>query len=321
VEKPAGENDLSAQVTRFCLTIEQDRRTPEGRIRSSEEFLAHYFPHDDSTCTDRVFRYLPNEVRGPIIAAWGIRGGKAAARDNNEKVQSVFYESLVAGDVDHSAFEDGLTPETLIRWIPLSDYWAFWRAGKLTKHAIRKALETGDELVLFDAKWFLDTIESQGGRLRGTDVLADGLTKADLTAWVHRIHESRDGSPRGLLNALGWESIVAKTPDSVLISMLDAMAAKVGLKAAAEPRHSGERATAAAASSSAEPERAKTSAKAAAASPAPAARPTASVIALPTPPAAPAASDGPDLLTDDDLDLPEVGKAAEPATTPKRAKS
>ncbi len=88
---------------------------------------------------------------------------------------------------------------------------------------------TGYELGLFDATWLLDTIESGGGQLRGTDVLAEGLRKEDLSAWVQRIHESGDGTPRGLLAALGWESVVSKTSNEVLIAVLDALAAKVGL--------------------------------------------------------------------------------------------
>ena len=62
------------------------------------------------------------------------------------------HDALVAGDVDHNAFEDGLTPETFVRWVPLGDLWSFWRGGKLTKQAIHKALSTAYELYLFDAR-------------------------------------------------------------------------------------------------------------------------------------------------------------------------
>lgn len=222
-------NDLSAAVPKFCLALEEHRRTPDGRVRTSQELITSFFPHDDKTCTDRIFKYLPNDARGPIIAAWGIRGIKAALRDTDEKVQAVVHDALVAGDVDHTAFEDGLTAETLVRWIPLGDLWAFWRGGKLTKQAIHKALSTAYELYLFDARWFLDTIQAKGGAIKGTDVLADGLEKADLTAWVRRIHETGDGTPKGLVSALGWDKIVARTANEVLISVLDAMVAKVGL--------------------------------------------------------------------------------------------
>lgn len=234
-------NDLSAAVPKFCLALEEHRRTPDGRVRTSQELITSFFPHDDKSCTDRIFKYLPNDARGPIIAAWGIRGIKAALRDSDEKVQSVVHDALVAGDVDHSAFEDGLTPETLVRWLPLGDLWSFWRGGKLTKQAIHKALSTAYELYLFDARWFLDTIQAKGGTIRGTDVLADGLEKADLSAWVRRIHETGDGTPKGLVAALGWDKIVAKTANDMLIGVLDAMVAKVGLvvganKADSKPR-------------------------------------------------------------------------------------
>jgi hypothetical protein len=222
-------NDLSAAVPKFCLALEEHRRTPDGRVRTSQELLSSFFPHDDKACTDRIFKYLPNEVRGPIIAAWGIRGIKAALRDSDDKIQNVVHDALVAGDIDHTAFEDGLIAETLVRWVPLADLWAFWRGGKLSKQAIHKALSTAYELYLFDARWFLDTINAKGGTIKGTDVLAEGLTKDDLTQWVRRIHETGDGTPKGIVAALGWDKIVAKTPNEVLIAVLDAMVTKVGL--------------------------------------------------------------------------------------------
>ncbi len=222
-------NDLSAAVPKFCLALEEYRRTPEGRVRTSQEFLAAFFPHDDKSSTDKLFKHLPNDVRGPVVAAWGIRGMKAAMRDDDARIQSVVHDALVAGDVDHQAFEEGLGAETLVRWLPLGELWAFWRGGKLTKPAIHKAMATAYELYLFDARWFLETLTARGGALKGTDVLADQLTKDDLTQWVRRIHETGDGTPKGLVAALGWDKIVAKTPNEVLVSVLDAVVAKVGL--------------------------------------------------------------------------------------------
>ena len=222
-------NDLSAAVPKFCLALEEHRRTPDGRVRTSQELLTAFFPYDDKSSVDKIFKYLPGEVRGPIVAAWGIRGIKAALRDSDEKAQQVVYDALVAGDVDHTAFEDGLGPETLVRWLPLADLWAFWRGGKLTKQAIHKAMATAYELYLFDARWFLETINAKGGALKGTDVLADQLTKDDLTLWIRRVYETGDGTPKGLVSALGWDKIVAKTPNEVLVAVLDAMVAKVGL--------------------------------------------------------------------------------------------
>lgn len=282
-------NDLGAAVPKFCLALEEFRRTPEGRVRTSQELLAVFFPHDEGSCTDRVFRHLPSDVRGPIVAAWGIRGIKAALRDTDEKVQQVVHDALVAGDIDHGAFEEGLSPETLVRWVPLGDLWSFWRGGKLTKQAIFKALSTAYELYLFDARWFLETISAKGGSLRGTDVLADGLTKDDLTQWVRRIHETNDGTPKGILAALGWDKIVAKTTNEVLVAVLDAMVAKVGLVVAAA-RESSPRAAESAPKLDAKADAPSLAAAAAAApAPAPAAAPSGPAPAAPKPAAPPAA--------------------------------
>jgi hypothetical protein len=233
-------NDLSAAVPKFCLALEEHRRSPEGRVRTAQEMIATFFPYDDKVCTDRIFKYLPNDVRGPITAAWGIRGVKAAMRDSDEKVQSVVHDALVAGDIDPTAFEEGLSPETLVRWLPLADLWAFWRAGKMTKQALHKALSTAYELYLFDARWFLDTISAKGGAIKGTDVLSDGLSKDELTQWIRRIHETGDGTPKGIVAALGWDKIAAKTADDVLVAVLDSMVAKVGL-VVAQARESANR--------------------------------------------------------------------------------
>jgi hypothetical protein len=226
-------NDLSAAVPKFCLTVEEFRRTPEGRVRTPQEFLQHFFPHDSSKVTDRLFKFLPNEVRGPVLTSWGLRGAKSALKDTDEKVQSVVWDALLAGDIDHEAFEQAVLSDVIVRWAPLSDWWAFWRAGKLSKLAIHKALDTAYELGLFDAKWFFDTIEGPGGKLKGTDVVSEGLTKAELTEWVRKIHATGDGTPKGLLSALGWDRIVGKTPNDVLIKVLDSFAQKVALAAPA----------------------------------------------------------------------------------------
>lgn len=253
-------NDLSAAVPKFCLALEEYRRTAEGKVRTSQDMLTAFFPHDDKASTDKVFKYLPNEVRGPIVAAWGIRGMKAALRDTDDRIQQVVYDALVAGDIDHQAFEDGLAPETLVRWVPLGDLWSFWRGGKLSKQAIHKAMATAYELYLFDARWFLDTLSAKGGTLKGTDVLSDGLTKDDLTQWVRRIHETGDGTPKGIVGALGWEKIVAKTANDVLVAVLDAVVAKVGLVVppAKEGKDAGAPAKPEAAAAKAEPPAAAT---------------------------------------------------------------
>jgi len=300
-------NDLSAAVPKFCLALEEHRRTPDGRVRTSQELLTMFFPYDDKGSTDKIFKYLPNEVRGPIIAAWGIRGIKAALRDNDERVQQVVFDALVAGDVDHAAFEEGLGPETLVRWVPLGDLWSFWRGGKLTKQAIHKAMATAYELYLFDARWFLDTINSRSGALKGTDVLADQLTKDDLTQWVRRIAETGDGTPKGLVSALGWDKIVAKTPNDVLISVLDAMVAKVGL--VSPPTTAGTVAPAAGSSPSLATAPAQASPP-----PKPEPKPEAKAEAKPEPPAArtpvPGAVDGENISWTDKPPPPDAGADA-----------
>ncbi|HEX9296097.1 MAG TPA: hypothetical protein VF881_09680 [Polyangiaceae bacterium] len=222
-------NDLNASVTKFCLALEKDRRTPEGRIRSERDFREHFFPYDEAAARDRLMKFLPREIRGPIVASWGIRGRKAAMRDDDARVRSVVHDAFVAGDIDDQAFEDGLSADVVISWGELADWWKFWRGGKHTKYSIQRALETGYELTLFDARWFFDVLESGGGKLHGTDVLVEGMSKTELADWIKKIHESGDGSPMGLLTALGWSTLVAKTSNAVLLSAIDAFAQKNGL--------------------------------------------------------------------------------------------
>ena len=222
-------NELTAAVPKFCLALEEFRRTTEGRVRTTQEFLQHFFPHDASKVTDRIFKFLPNEVRGPVLTSWGLRGAKSALKDTDEKVQSVVWDALNAGDIDHEAFEQAIVADMIVKWAPIGDWWAFWRGGKLSKLAIHKALDTAYELSLFDAKWFFENLEGPGGKLKGTDVVSEGLTKAELTEWVRKIHATGDGSPKGLLATLGWDRIVGKTPNDVLIKVLDAFAEKAKL--------------------------------------------------------------------------------------------
>jgi hypothetical protein len=214
-------------MTRLCLALEEYRRTPEGRVQGSEDFLQHFFPYDGDGATDRLFRHLPKDVRGPILAGWKIRGAKAALADSDEKVREVVHDALVAGDLGHEAFEQGISPATLIGWVPYAEWWPFWREGTLSERAIAKAFGLAYELGLFDAKWFFDHLES-GGKT-GTDVLGDGLSKADLTEWMHKIHEAGDGSPKGILGALGWEKITRQTRAPILLATLDLFARERGL--------------------------------------------------------------------------------------------
>lgn len=209
--------------------MEEHRRTDAGRVRTSKEFVANFFPYDEKSATDKVFKAIPNDVRGPILSAWGIRGGKAALKDDDDKVKSVVHDALVAGDIDEATFEEGMTAQILVDWVALSDWWSFWRHGKLTGVAVQKALATARELALIDDRWFLANIQARGGKLKGTDVICDTLGKDQIVTWMRKVHESGDGSPAGLVAAIGWDTILTKTAQEGLLFALDAFAKKVGL--------------------------------------------------------------------------------------------
>jgi hypothetical protein len=230
-------NDRADAVTKFCLAIEEYRRTEAGRVRTAKELLDFFFVRDGAgTVTeDRVFVHIPAEVRGPIVSSWGVRGRKSAIRDSDEKVRLVVQDALLAGDVDHTMFEQGLSAQTLIDWVPLAAWWQFWRTGKLALGAIQKALATARELGLFDDRWFLLNVEGRGGKLKGTDALCDTLSKDQIVAWIRRVHESGDGSPAGIVGALTWETVLAKTSQEALLFALDALAKKWSLGAPAVP--------------------------------------------------------------------------------------
>lgn len=226
---PLRGNDLDHPVAKLCLVLEEDRRTPSGRIRSSKQFREHYFSFDDGGAEDRIFKHLPAEVRGPIIAAWGIRGPRSASKDTDERVKMVVQDAFLAGDLDDFLFEEGLNPALIIRWGELPEWWSFWRRGPITRHAMRKALESGFGLGLFDATWFFDNLRSKGGTLQGTDVIADGLSKAELTSWIRAVYQSGDSSAAGLIGALGWDSLATKLPDDAVLHVLDTLAERHGL--------------------------------------------------------------------------------------------
>lgn len=224
-------NDRKSAVTKFCLAMEEYRRTEAGRVRTARELVDFFFPRTGGIAEDRLFLHMPPEVRGPIISGWGVRGAKSALRDSDDKVRTVVQDALAAGDIDEAMFEEGVNAQTLIDWQPLTEWWTFWRTGKLTGVAIQKALATGRELNLFDDRWFLLNVDGRGGKLKGTDTLCDTLSKDQIIAWIRKVHESGDGSPTGLVTALGWETILAKTSQEALLFALDAFAKKVGLVA------------------------------------------------------------------------------------------
>jgi hypothetical protein len=222
-------NDPGAQLTRFCLALEEYRRTSEGRVRTSDEFLAHFFPHDQDIAADQILRHVPKEVRGPILTAWKIRGPKAALTDTDAKVEEVVHDALRAGDIDHVAFEAALSPAIVIAALPLFEWWMFWRTGRLSAAVLRRATITAHDLGLFDAPWFLETLVASDGQTRGIDVFAAKLSKPDLAAWVQRISESGDATPEGILKAIGWEKLLEQTSTSAMLIVLDALVKKVGL--------------------------------------------------------------------------------------------
>jgi hypothetical protein len=237
VAKPR--NDRNQAVTKFCLAMEDHRRTEAGRVRTAKEFVAHFFPYDEQKAKDQLFLHMPNDVRGPVLAKWGIRGAKAALKDDDEKVKLVVHDALVAGDIDDAIFEGGVEPTILVDWIVLAEWWSFWRHGRLTGVAIQKALATARELGLIDDQWFLFNVQGRGGKLKGTDVLCDTLSKDQIVAWVRKLHETGDGSPAGIVAAIGWDTVLAKTAQDALLFALDQFARKAGLAPeSAEPRAS-----------------------------------------------------------------------------------
>ena len=229
METARTKNDLGSALVRFCVAIEEHRRTAEGRVRTPAQFLEHFFSTTGGTAKDEVFRHMPKEVRGPILSGWGIRGAKAALRDEDDKVATVVLDALTAGDLDADAFESALAPDKLLAWVPLASFWAFWRAGAINKPAMLRAFTKAYELKLLDAKAFVEDLKARGGELTGTDVLGSSLTKDDLIEWVRKIHATADGSPKGIVEALGWEKIVAKAPTEALLGALDALAVRLGI--------------------------------------------------------------------------------------------
>ena len=222
-------NDRQNPVTKFCLAMEEFRRTDAGRVKNAKELVDYFFPHDASKAVDRLFVHLPREVRAPVVAGWGIRGAKAALRDDDDRIRMVVHDAMLAGDIDAAVFEEGASAAILADWVPLGDWWAFWRSGKVSGVPVQKALRLARELGLFDDAWLLSNLEGRGGRLKGTDTIADTLSKEQIVAWVRGIHASGDGSPAGIVAALGWDVILTKTAQEALLFALDALAKKVTL--------------------------------------------------------------------------------------------
>ena len=224
-------NDRALALSAFCLEIESYRRTPEGRARDAEAFLHFYFsrPSNGAAVKDRLFSHLPREVRAPIIAGWHVRGLKAALRDDDERVHAVVLDALEAGDIDATMFESGITAEVLIDYVPLDEWWEFWRGKVLPAASVQKALAAARAAQLIDDAWFLAAVEGRGGQLKGTDAIAETLTKDEVIGWVRALHTSGDGSASGVIAARGWDNVLAKTAPDALLAALDAFARKVHL--------------------------------------------------------------------------------------------
>ena len=220
-------NPRSRAVTKLCLALESFRRTDEGRVRDAKSFLGFYLPYEAGK--DRLFVHVPTEVRADLLSNWGVRGKKSALRDDDEKVRTTLADALAAGDIDAAVIESGVTPEILVDWAPLEDWWSFWRGSALPTGAIRKALATARELELFDEKWFFHNLSLKSQKLDGTDVVCAALSKEQVAAWLLSIHASGDASPAGLVRAVGWDTILGKTAHEALLFVLDALAVQVGL--------------------------------------------------------------------------------------------
>lgn len=231
----APKNARGRPVTNLCLALEVFRRTPDGRTRDAKAFLEHFFPQDERGPIDRLFVHMPKEVRADLLSNWGIRGKKSALRDDDEKVRATIVDALDAGDIDATVIEASVTPELLIDWVPLEDWWAFWRGAGVPAPSVRKALALARELSLFDERWLLGNLKLGAKRLEGTDVLCAALSKDQIVAWLHGVHTSGDASPAGLVMALGWDTILTKTAPEALAFALDALARAIGLAADGAP--------------------------------------------------------------------------------------
>jgi hypothetical protein len=229
-------NPRGRAVTKLCLTLESFRRTDEGRVRDATAFLGHYFPQNKEGASDRLFVHMPKEVRADLLSNWGVRGKKSALLDNDEKVRLTIADSLAAGDIDAAIIETGVTPEIVVDWVPLDDWWSFWRGSALPLGAVRKALAVARDLALFDERWFLDHLKLGTQKLAGTDVICAALSKDQIVTWLQAVHASGDASPAGLVAALGWEMILAKTAHEALLFALDGLATEVGLARQLEPK-------------------------------------------------------------------------------------
>ena len=221
-------NDLNAPVTKFCLALEKDRRTPEGRIRSRHDFREHFFPYDESA--PKIASSVPAATTSAGRSS--PRGESAAARrrcaTTTRGYAAVVHDAFVAGDIDDQTFEDGLAPDLIIGWV---------RARRLVEVlARRKAHQVLDSTRARDglrSRAVRRPLVSRHPRERRRQAARHrrprrGNEQDRARRLDQKIHESGDGSPRGLSTALGWSTLVAKTSNAVLLSAMDAFAQKNG---------------------------------------------------------------------------------------------
>ncbi len=230
-EKPPEGNPADDPVSKFALALEIHRREKATGKWEPKDFRSHFFPYAKDGATDEILRRMPKEVRGPILTAWGIRGQNRAKTDSDEKVLEVTFDALTATppDLDDKAFEEGVDAEKTIRWADLRHWWKFWRAGNLRKEDLTVFFRTAFELNLVDAKIFFAMIEDPKKKLTGIDVVSTAISPEDRIAWIRAIYETRDRDEDAILMALGWEKIVIKVDNAILITVADRLAERIGL--------------------------------------------------------------------------------------------
>ena len=231
----AAKNDPAAAVPKFCLALEEHRRTNDGRVRTSQEMLATFFTHDDKACSDRICSSTCRRRARSDHCRVGYSGVKAALRDNDE-------QDPAASSSTHSS------PATSITWPSRT-------ASPPNDHSLGPARR----LVGILARWQAhEASPSQGPRNRirtlslrrplvprddqARERRAQGHRRPRRRLDERRSHAVGPKDPRdrrrlaqGPGVSLGWDKIVAKTANDVLVAVLDAMVAKVGLVARQSP--------------------------------------------------------------------------------------
>ena len=229
VAKPR--NDRNHAVTKFCLAMEEHRRTEAGRVRTAKEFVAHFFPYDEQKANDQLFLHMPQRrprARAREVGHPRRQGGAQGRRRAGEarRPRRARRGRHRRGDLRRGRRR----PTSSSTGSPLAEWWSFWRRARSPASPIQKALATARELGLIDDQ--LVPRERPGPRRQ-----AEGHRRRSATRSA-RIRSSRgcasstsrgDGSPAGIVAALGWETVLAKTAQDALLFALDQFARKAGL--------------------------------------------------------------------------------------------